>query len=73
MTISTEKGKNWYRTPEREDSDGVVYGLKRRVGKGFEISVEVELEYKNQVSAGRGTSSSAPRRGIGAALTRSCE
>ena len=51
MRITTEDNRNWYRTPTRSDSDGLVYGVSRKVSStGFEISVDLEIAVRDQVS-----------------------
>ena len=51
LTFPTELETDWWRTPEVERTNGLVYGFSLPRGKGFEVSVELDIEYKIQVSA----------------------
>ncbi|WWC85873.1 uncharacterized protein L201_000740 [Kwoniella dendrophila CBS 6074] len=47
----TEKQTDWWRTPDINSTNGVVYGFEQDItpSEGFEISVEIELAPKVQI------------------------
>lgn len=47
---ATVGGTDWWRTTERDSKDGPTIGFRRPVGKGFEVSVELDVQPKTQVS-----------------------
>ena len=49
LAFPTERESDWWRTPEVERASGLVYGFSLPRGKGFEVSVELDIEYKIQV------------------------
>lgn len=52
LKFLTEAGTDWWRTPDINSSSGLVYGFDYEFGKeGFEISVDVNVEPKVQVSS----------------------
>jgi len=46
----TVGGTDWWRTTERDSHDGPTLGFRRPIGEGFEVSVELDVEAKTQVS-----------------------
>ena len=50
LQLLTEPGTDWWRVPERDSSDGVLYSFTRPVGEGFEVSVELSIAHQAQVS-----------------------
>lgn len=53
LAANTTGGTDWWRTTERDSSDGPTLGFEREIGEGFEISVELFVEPHVQVSYAR--------------------
>ncbi|WWC99180.1 hypothetical protein V866_006075 [Kwoniella sp. B9012] len=50
IRFPTEAGTDWWRTPERDSQDGLMYGFEQEIGKeGIEISVDVHVKPEVQV------------------------
>jgi hypothetical protein len=50
LTHETMGGTDWWRTTERDSHDGPTLGFSRPVHRGFEVSVELDVRPRNQVS-----------------------
>ena len=50
ITVLTEHKTDWWRTTSVDSSSGVVYGFKRGVGDGFEVSVDLGIDHQIQAS-----------------------
>ncbi|WOO82983.1 Regulation of enolase protein 1 [Vanrija pseudolonga] len=48
LAANTTGGTDWWRTTERDSSDGPTLGFEREIGEGFEISVELFVEPRVQ-------------------------
>ncbi|KZP20622.1 hypothetical protein FIBSPDRAFT_861366 [Athelia psychrophila] len=48
ITVLTEPKTDWWRTTSIDSSSGVVYGFKRGVGNGFEVSVDLGIDHQVQ-------------------------
>jgi hypothetical protein len=51
LTMLTETGTDWWRTPTVDSFSGAVYGFGLPLEKeGFEVSVELDIRYETQVT-----------------------
>ena len=50
LIVYTEKETDWWHTPKVDSRSGVVYGFDKSIGKdGFEVGVDLDIDYKVQV------------------------
>ncbi|RXK38228.1 hypothetical protein M231_04512 [Tremella mesenterica] len=50
VIITTLPESDWWRTPEVDSASGLVWGYKRATGEGFEVQVDLKIDYEVQVS-----------------------
>lgn len=53
LVFTNNPKTDWWRTLERDSTDGLAYGFEVELGSGIEISVELNVKHKDRVSLDR--------------------